>query len=172
MGNNFFTYVQHLELLAFFSGYPLIFCFLWFVRRKASFRNGRVIIPVLILPLAYALVGTLYLSLQINNLYPDYAIENIKNRIQQPGLQVWALLSLLFWIPALSKRQILSVLHSLVFFFLIVKDIFFYFTGLIRDRNMIKNDMHMYTVSIFLNLAACSLFLFFSFLVRHRKKIS
>lgn len=170
MGNNFFTYIQHLEMMAFFSGYPLIYYLLRLISRNASFKNNPGAGMISLLPFAYAVVGTLYLGLQLSNLYPDYTIENIKHRIQQPGLLIWGLLSLLFWIPAFSKRQILSVLHSLVFFFLIVKDLFFYFTGQIRDRDIIKNDMQVYTVSIFLNLAAVILLLLCSFLIRFRKK--
>lgn len=170
MSNNFFTYIQHLEMLAFFSGYPLLYFLLRFVVRNISFINNRIVTPVSILPLAYALVGTLYLGLQLSNLYPDYSLENIQHRIQQPGLLVWALLSLLFWIPALAKQQIWTVLHSLVFFFLILKDLFFYLTRQIRDPDIIKNDMRVYTVSIFLNLAAYIFLFLFSFLIRFRKK--
>jgi hypothetical protein len=125
---------------------------------------------VSILPFAYALMGTLYLSLQLNNLYPDYSIENIKRRIQQPGLQIWGLLSLLFWIPTLSKRQLLSILHSLVFFFMIIKDLFFQLIGFISDRNILRNDMKVYTVSVVLNLAAFTLLVLLSFLPPFRKK--
>src|SRR4249920_1880241 len=109
MGNNFFTYLQHLEMMAFFSGYPLVYYLLWFATRNTSFKNSRRAVIVFILPFAYALVGTLYLGLQLTNLYPDYTIENLNRRIQQPALLIWGLLSLLFWIPTLYKRQILSV---------------------------------------------------------------
>ncbi len=170
MGNNFFIYVQHLEMLAFFSGYPLVYYLLRFATRNTSFKNSRGAVIVSILPFAYALVGTLYLGLQLSNLYPDFTLENLNRRIQQPVLLIWGLLSLLFWIPVVSKRQLLSILHSLVFFFLIVKDLFFYLTGQIRDSDIIKNDMRVYTVSIFLNLAAYTSVFLFSWLLRFRKK--
>ena len=169
MGSSIFTYVQQLEMLAFFSGYPLIYYLVRFLTRNVSLKNVRGAETVTILPFAYALVGTLYLGLQLKNLYPGYTIENISHRIQQPYLIIWALLSILFWIPALSKRQILSVLHSLVFFFIIVKDLFFQLTGIISDRDIIRNDMKIYTVSIFLNLAAFILILLSS-LLPFRKK--
>ena len=170
MGNNFFIYLQHLEMLAFFSGYPLVCYLLRFATRNTSFKNGKGTAIVSILPLAYALVGTLFLGLQLNNIYPDFTLENLNRRIQQPVLLIWGLLSLVFWIPAVSKRQLLSILHSLVFFFLIVKDLFFYLTGQIRDPDIIKNDMRVYTVSIFLNLAAATCIFLFSYLLRFRKK--
>ena len=124
MGSSIFTYVQQLEMLVFFSGYPLVHYLVRFLTRNASLKNIRGSGLVSILPFTYALIGTLYFGLQSKILYPDYNIENIRHRIQQPYLIIWALLSILFWVPAISKRQILSVLHSLVFFFIIVKDWF------------------------------------------------
>ena len=121
MGSSIFTYAQQLEMLIFFSGYPLVYFLVRFFIRRASFKNVNPATLVSILPFAYALTGTLYLSFQIKNLSPDYTVENLKIRIQQPYLFIWALLSLLFWVPAFSKRQIISVLHSLVFFFIICK---------------------------------------------------
>lgn len=159
-------------MLAFFSGYPLIYYLLQLISRNKSFDNIRAASVVSILPFAYALLGTLYLGLQLSNWYPDYSIENIEQRVQQPWLFIWALLSLVFWIPALSKRQILSILHSLVFFFLIVKDLFLYLTAQISVQDTIRTDMQVYTISVFLNLAACSLVFLFSFLIRFAKKIS
>ena len=113
MGNDFFAYVQHLEMLAFFSGYPLVYYFVRFLFRNASSKNGWRAEIVSILPFAYALIGTLYLGLMLKNLYPDYTIENLQYRIQQPYLNIWAILSNLFWIPTISRKQVLSVLHSL-----------------------------------------------------------
>jgi hypothetical protein len=170
MGSSIFTYIQQLEMLAFFSGYPLVYYFVRFLARNASLKNIPGTGLVSILPFAYALMGTLYLGLQLNNLYPDYSIENIKHRIEQPGLQIWGFLSLLFWIPNLAKRQLLSILHSLVFFFMIIKDLFFQLTGFISDRNIVRNDMKVYTDSVVLNLAAFILLVLLSFLPPFRKK--
>ena len=143
-----------LEMLAFFSGYPLVYYLVRFFARHASLKNISAAELVSILPFAYALTGTLFLGLQLKNVYPVYTIEHVRHRIQQPYLFIWALLSLLFWIPAISKRQILSVLHSLVFFLIIVRDLYYQLTGLSSERNILKNDMTVYTISILLNLAA------------------
>ena len=150
-------------MLAFFSGYPMVYYLVRFFVRRASLKNVNAGALISILPVAYALIGTIYLGLQLINLYSVHTIENIRQRIQQPYLIFWALLSSLFWIPAISKRQILSVFHGLVFFFLIVKDLYFQLAGLNPDRNILRNDMKLYTVSIFLNLAA--FYLYFSCLV-------
>ncbi len=172
MGNNFFAYVQQLEMLTFFSGYALVNYLVRFLIRSSFLKNGWGAALVPVLPFTYALMGTLYLGLQLKNLYPDYTLENITHRIQQPWLTSWALLSMLFWIPTLSQRQILSILHSLVFFFIIARDLYFQLAGLAPDRDIIKNDMKLYTVSIFLNLAAFTLLALFSHLPPFRKKYS
>lgn len=169
MDESIFTYIEQLEMLVFFSGYPLVYYLVRFFTRHASLKNIRAATLVSILPFAYALIGTFYFGLQLKNLYPVYTIENIRHRIQQPYLMIWALLSLLFWIPAISKRQILSVLHSLIFFFIIVKDLYFQLAGLTADRSILRNDLKLYTGSIILNLAAYTLVLLSYFQLFHKK---
>lgn len=170
MGNEFFAYVQHLEMLAFFSGYPLVYYLVRFLLRNISSKNGRREEIVSILPFAYALVGTLYLGLLLKNMYPDYTIANWKDRIQQPYFVIWGILSILFWIPVIARKQILSILHSIVFFIFIVRDLFFQLAGYNQDRSIIRNDMRIYTVSIFLNLLAFTLLVLLQFLLPFRKK--
>ena len=170
MGSNILNDIQQLEVLAFFSGYPLIYYLVRILTRNTLHKNSKRAELISILPFAYALIGTLYFGLQLKNIYPDYTIENIKHHIQQPWLQIWGLLSILFWIPAIPKRQVLSLLHSLVFFLVIVKDLLFRFGGFIRDHDMMRNEMRLYTVSIFLNLAAyIFLFLLFQLFPIHKK---
>lgn len=175
MDNSFFAYLQQLELMFFFSGYPLIYAFTLFIagnqqsdsyRIKNSFKR-RI---VSVLPYAYALVGTLYLGLQLKNLYPDYSLENIKLLMQQPYLVTWGILSILFWIPALSKKKVLSLIHSLVFFFFFVRDLFLQLSASSADKSIVRNDMKIYTISLLLNLGAFALIVLLSFLFTHQKK--
>jgi len=125
---------------------------------------------VSLLPFAYALVGSLYLGLQLRKLYPDYSIENIHRTIQQPYLMIWGLLSILFWIPVLGKKPVFSLLHSLVFFFLLVKDLFSQLSAPYKDN--MRNDMNVYTVSLLLNLCAIAILLLISFLYSQYRKSS
>ena len=170
MENSFFAYAQKLELLAFFSGYPLIYAIVFFIAGDQQSKNKFKSRAVSLLPFAYALIGTLYLGLQLKKLYPDYSIENITLQTQQPYLMAWALLSNLFWIPSLGKKTILSLLHSLVFFFFVIKDLFLQLSGSI-DKDIIRNDMKIYTVSLLLNLVAIALLLLLSFLYARYKKV-
>ena len=166
MNSDFLVYVQKLELMAFFSGYPIIYTVTLF------FSNERKVINRIfsLLPLSYALIGTLFLGFQLKNLYPDYSIEHIKLLIQPPYLLViWGLLSIFFWIPALAKRAALSLIHSLVFFFFLASDLFLQLTSSVDD-NIIKNDMNVYATSLLLSLGAIAFLILLSFPFDYYKK--
>ena len=168
MGNSFFVYLQQLELMAFFSGYPLLYAIIiYFAGNKRPGNNFKNRI-VSVLPYAYAFIGTLYLGLQLKKLYFNYSSENIKQMTHLPWLMIWALLSILFWIPALNKKKVLSLLHSLVFFFFLLKDIVLQYTSSV-DQNILKNDMRIYTISLLLNVGAFVLMLLLSLLISLNK---
>src|SRR5205807_2060212 len=99
--------------------YPLLYFAVHFFAGPMLKKGITKINLVSLLPVAYAIVGILYLGLQLKNLYPDYTLENIKLTTSDPYLKTWALLSLLFFIPYLAKKPVLSLLHSLVFFYFI-----------------------------------------------------
>ena len=168
MGNNFFAYLHRLELISFFSGFPLLYTIVFFIAGAQESGNNfkRRVVPLL--PFAYALVGTCYLALQLKKLYPGYTLENITHINQQPYLMAWGLLSILFWIPALAKKTVLSLLHSLVFFFLVAVDIFSQ-PSAGTDNDTIRNDMSIYTISLLLNLTAISVLVLVSFLYTRYK---
>ena len=170
MDNSFFAYLQQLELLAFFSGYPLIYAVTLFIAGNQQPKTGIRSKLISLLPLAYALVGTLYLGLQLKNLYPDYSFENIKATIQQPWLMTWGLLSIFFWIPVFRKKTIYSLIHSFVFFFFLIKDLVMQVSVSSSDKNIVRNDMKLYTDSLLLNLGALILVTLISLLFGHLKR--
>lgn len=166
MDLSFFNYLHRLEMMAFFSGYPLFFAIVVFLfgKRKPGKSISHKIVTFL--PYAYALVGTLYLAMQLKNLYPDYSIEKIGLSVQEAPLKIWALLSLLFWIPGINKKPVLSLLHSFVFFFFMAKDILLVVFLPSGDQFIIRNSMKVYSDSLLLNLgslAAISIFYFLLF---------
>ena len=172
MTNSFFVYMHQLELMAFFSGYPLIYAFVHLVFGSRQLKNNSWRNNISLLPFSYALVGTLYLGLQLKNLYPGYSVENIKLAIQQPWLVLWALLSAGFWIPALGKKVVLSLLHSCIFICFLLKDLFVQFSSSFPDGNVVKNDMKIYTCSLILHLGAFGLIVLISFLFTNYKRHS
>ena len=168
MGDDFLSYLERLEMMAFFSAYPLIYAIVYAVAGNSK-RQMLKKFPSF-LPYAYALVGTLYLGLQLKNLYPDYSFENIRLSVQQPFLKIWAFLSLFFWIPAFGKKKVLSLFHSLVFFFFLVRDLFLQSSAPSADKNIVRNDMKIYTDSLLLNLGALILVILISLLIGRLKK--
>ena len=170
MDTNFFKYLQQLEILAFFSGYPIVYAFVAFLKgntkSKPTIRNTVIIL----LPFAYATVGLLYIGLQLRKLYPDFTLAHVTAEIQHPFLAIWGLLSILFWIPVLSKKPIISLFHSLVFFFLIVKSFFLQLTSQVPDSDFMKNYMRVYSDSIILNIGVLISLSIIYYIIRFIKK--
>jgi hypothetical protein len=172
LNNSFFAYLQQLELMTFFSGYPLLYTVILFLAGNRNPVNNFKAHIVPLLPFAYALVGTLYLGLQLKNLYLNYSPENLTQLTLQPYLMLWGLLSVFFWLPSLSKKKALSLLHSLVFFFFLVRDFVVQLTAPAANTNMVKNDMRIYTVSFLLNLGVFAFVALVAFLFNRYKKTS
>jgi hypothetical protein len=171
MDNSFFAYLQQLEMMAFFSGYPLLYAIVIVAAGKKPGKNSFGEKAIAVLPYAYALVGTLFLGFQLKKLYPDYSFENIRSSMQMPWLVLWGLLSVLFWIPGIAKRKILCLIHSLVFFFFLVKDLLMQLSASSANSDMIKNDKNIYTTSLCINLGAFIILFLASFLYsRYYKK--
>ena len=160
-------YIGQLQLLSFFSGYPLVYALVNFAvaerRKKLPYFSKRWIE---LLPFAYALVGTLFFGFLLKNISPDFSLKHISDLFQSSYLEVWGIMSILFWIPMISKKTVFSLLHSLPFFFLLVKD-FFMQTTFNSARLVIGNDMKMYTISIVLNAGALVIVFVIFFLLRH-----
>ena len=170
MDNSFIAYLQRLELISFFSGYSLIYTISTFItaNRPLKILSGRF---ALLLPMAYAIVGALYLGFILDKLFPDYSITNIKLVIQQPYLIIFGLLANLFWIPAIAKKKVWSLIHSLFFVCFLVKDLFLQFITPSADNNLVRNDMKMYAVSILLNAVALLIVILGSFLFSRYKNV-
>jgi len=162
MNSNFFAYIQQIELMAFFSGYPLVYAVILTIAGSLQQKNNLARRTVSLLPVSYALVGTLYLGLQLKNLYPDYSFDHIKNAFQLPFLVSWGLLSVLFWIPALFKIRVLSLIHSLVIFTLLVMNLFIQISASPGDKDILRNAMKIYSISLLINLGAVILVILFS----------
>ena len=162
MGDHFFAYLVQVELMAFFSAYPLFYAMIRVVASNFVNRPGVQNRLIFHLPHAYALVATLYLALQLKNMYPDYSLA----QTHLPYLKAWAIVAVLFWFPVVAKRPLWSLIHSLIFFFYIVKDLLLQIFTSPGDTSMVKNDMKLFSISLLFNLAAFMTILFVSYLFR------
>jgi hypothetical protein len=139
------AYAEWIELETFFSGFTFIYVLYWLYFQKGN-----------LLGISYALIATLYWGLQLKNNLPDY---------HYPLLKIWALIALLFWLPALRKHSLLPFLHSLIFFALIVIAIF-------RKQD---NSHKIFAASLLINSCSLILILLVSYLqkqISSRKKLS
>jgi len=176
MENSLFAYIERLELIAFFAGYSLIYTIVQVIasrqnKKPTSFINRLVFL----LPLGYALIATLFLGLILKNLYPDYSFKNITHQFQYPYLILWGLLAMLFWLPFFNKKPLYSLLHSLVFFFLLLQDMYAQLTSAGGGKEILRNDMKIYSDSLLLNIASLLFILIIhSFFIRisNNKKAS
>ena len=167
MGDGFASYIGRMELLAFFSGYPLIYSLVRFIagkRATSGSPGGKWKKLTSLLPYVYAFTGLLYLGLELKNAYPAYTLSSFRAGPATDFLRIWALLSLLFWIPALAKKPQISLLHSLVFFCLLLKDILLQ-SGMQDGREILRNDMIIYSLSLLLNSAALGLVSLLTYLI-------
>ena len=137
MFDSILGYMERLELQFFFSGLVTSCAIIYLAGKEKLLKY---------FSLSYALVATLYLGWVLKNLFPDYSIEHIVNSTQYPILKLFALSGMAFWIPACRKIW-LVILHSLVFFFLVVYD----FTS---DMDHATNSLKIYLSSIALHLVA------------------
>ena len=171
MDNSFLAYLQRLELIGFFSGYPLIYAIALVITGNQRLKNYFINRIAPLLPFSYALAGTLFLGFELKKLYPAYSIEHVKESILHPYLVIWGLLAMLFWVPALSKKIYFSLIHSLVFFFLMVSDIFVQLFSS-ADSDIVKNDMKVYTSSLALHLCTFIFLVLLMFIFTRYSKFS
>jgi hypothetical protein len=170
MPDSLFAYAEWIELETFFSGYLLVYAIIYLIAPKRAVTNFAKARLLPRLPLAYALVGTLYLGLQLKNAYPDYTIGHLAAGVQLPYLKIWALLSILFWIPVFRKKGAFSLVHSSVFFFLLMKSLCLQLFTYSLGNDMARNNMKIYSASILLNLLALIVVTLISLLPAFSKK--
>ena len=164
MGTSFISYIERMELMAFFSGYPLIYLVVQFAAGEWSGKHKKYIQKLtFLLPYSYALTGLLFLGFELRMMYPDYSIQHFSSEWLPHFLKVWGLLSVLFVWPLCSRKTIFSLLHSLVFAYLLFKDIFLQSNNP-DAHNMITNDMKIYSLSLILNIITLALIVFLSFI--------
>jgi len=150
MNEDFFTYLERLELLVFYAGYPLLYAIVFVLSGRQEKSRPLYEKARKLLPLSYGITGLLYAGMQGKKLYTAYILHTSFSESGQPYLQIWALLALLFLFPLFRRKPVYSLLHSLVFFSIIVKDLLIHLFQSTGNTESIKNEMNTHTVSFFL----------------------
>jgi len=172
MANDLMTYLERLELMAFFAGYPLLYAIIQVINdpgKKPTYVVGRL---AKLLPFSYALSGTLFIGMVLKDFYPyTYSFTSIAQRIYDPFLMTWGIFSVVFWIPAFNRRPVLSLLHSLIFFFFLARDVYIRLTSS-PGKEIIQNDMKIFTTSLLLNLLCLALVGLVYYLLAYRRRLN
>jgi hypothetical protein len=152
VGESFAMYIEQLELLTFFSGYPLVYSITLFLSKKLAGRsNGFAAGLKKSRAPAYALTATIFLGLVLKEYYGDSVNKVFAHSPVILFLKIWGILAVLFWIPALGKKPVYTLIHSLPFFFLFGRDLLTDMpTG--SGNDFVRNDMKIYTISFLLNV--------------------
>jgi len=166
MNESFFSYLHRLELITFFSGYPLVYALVVSIAGQPSSANSSKKRTISLLPYAYGLVGLLYLGFQLKKLYPDYSPGHITQLMHYWFLTIWGILAIFFLVPSVARKKVVSLLHSFVFFLLLIQDIFSQFINPEIDKSIIRNDMKLYTFSVLINAGSFILIVLIYFLMR------
>jgi len=170
MGQELAAYLQRLEIMAFFIGYPLVYFIILTYAGKLETRTELKKRLITFLPLGYSITGLLFLGLQLRNLYPDYTFEHIRSEIQNPFLLLWGIMAIFFWLPFLRGKPFISLFHSLVFFYQLLKDLYLHITTPDVEKSILKNDMSVYANSLLLHIVVFSAISFFYFLIKWSSK--
>ena len=167
MDNDLFSYLARLEIMVFFVGYPIIYALVYFLASEFR-KKPKAIISLFqeLLPFGYAVSASLFLGFIIRKIYIGYELGVPVNKLDHPFLILFGFLALLFWLRPIRKFAVMSLIHSLVFFYFIPRDIVQNFSS-DQGNDIVKNDMNILTTSLLLN-ATCLLFvLIVHYLIRY-----
>ncbi len=170
MDTGFLSYLQQLEIFAFFSGYALLFLVVRSISLSGKLPPAAANRIMWVLPYSYAIMGSLFIGLQAKNLYPDYSMQHLQQMVQHPFLFYWAILTVMFWVPLLSRKPVFSFLHSLIFLGFMVWDVMIQFTASQTDLSIVRNDMRIYAISFAANGLLFGISLAVSFLLKKPAK--
>ena len=118
---DFFIYIERLELIAFFTGVPLLGIVIFLVIGKRE--RGMVLLHT-ILPITYAILSVLYLGMKMYQHGLDMGDWLLRGSVLHILLKGWAISASFFFIPAFRKRwRGVSHYHGLVFYGIILNDL-------------------------------------------------
>lgn len=154
-----FVYLEKLELLAFFSAFPLYYFLVIVLATEYSFQKKWIVNLPNIIPLVYLIITFLYLGMKVNQIFDVHVFKlDLQNTITY--FKIWSTLGLLFLIPYFRTKRIWTFFHSIPYTFLIVVDFIHYFKNQIL-KEVINNEMHLYFISFLLIVVVTLIVSFF-----------
>lgn len=151
----FFSIFWWIYFCIFFSGYPLIYLFFYFVTKNKNKPHSITVRMFALLPLTYAFVASCFWILMICTGKIHFINEKIVSEAPSALVILYSLFALLFWLPVLRKNTNLSFVHSLPLFLLP------FFNMLLRiyrhkvvDHDYIISMVKLYTPGIIIYIIA------------------
>ena len=171
MDSDIFKYLARLEIMVFFAGYAILYAIVYFLGSEFR-KKPKAIISLLqeLLPYGYAVTSTLFLGFIIKKIYIGYELGVPITKLDHPGLIVFGLSAVLFWLTPIRKFAVLSLIHSLVFFYFIPRDIVLNYS-IKQGNDLVKNDMSILTTSLLLHTTCLLFVLIVHYLIKYKTVI-
>ena len=151
--NSFFNYIDKLELIAFFSAFPLFYFLIISFYSKPLILKFKFLklLPVLV-SMTYATMTVLYLGMKLNQWYLQSLISHIQIDYFTIlfFLKLWVVLGLLFFFHFFQTKPILALAHSSIYFLILLIDFFQYYHHQIQAE-VFHNEMRLYIIGFFAN---------------------
>ncbi len=147
--NNFFIYIDKLELIAFFSAFPLFyFLYISFYTKPLIVKFKWLKLLPEIISMVYATISFLYIGMKLNQLYVQIAMGPIQFELTSCIfiLKCWSIFGLLFYIKFLRTKPILALAHSSIYFIILLIDFFQYYHHQINIEAF-HNEIRLYFIS-------------------------
>jgi hypothetical protein len=146
--NDLNTYIEKLELIAFFSAFPLVYLLVQILVRDILPQKTWLSNIFKRLPITYALVSFLFLGMKMNQMIQSHFFYfNYSNLISY--LEIWAYSGVLFFVPSIGSKPKWSLIHSIPFISLILFDIAAFFLKKVGN-DVLQNEMRLYFTSTIL----------------------
>ncbi|MBU3743747.1 MAG: hypothetical protein FGM61_04255 [Sediminibacterium sp.] len=155
--NDLFIYIEQVELIAFFSGLPVIWILINLLFGSKSI--GIVIINR-ILPLVYGVLSVLYVGMKMDTYWTNMLAGWLFGNYWHVFLKCWAISAILFLLPIENKFfQRFSFFHALLFYTILLKDLILFFNNALSPE-LISNEWKMHLISIGLTAVLATILYF------------
>ena len=159
--NNFFTYIDKLELIAFFSAFPLFYFLIISFYTKPLTAKFKFLksIPTLISN-TYATMTVLYMGMKLNQLYLQNTFATIQIQYLTTIfiLKCWTVFGFLFFFNFFRTKPLIALAHSSIYFLILFIDFFQYYNRQI-DIEVFHNEMRLYIIGFIAYITILSILL-------------
>jgi len=165
----FFSIFWWIYFYIFFTSYPLAYLLFHLAGRNKNFNQllAEKVYPLL--PLSYATVASCFWILTLFSGRINFVFEKITPVVSSALIIVYSLSGLLFWLPVVRKKNILSLIHSLLLFLLpplnMLSD---KFKHRVVPHDYIITLLRIYTAGLLIYLIIIGFLLLIKWIIAHK----